>query len=157
MQGFQIREAREEDMDSVIEINMISLKEHYPLFFWMDHLRMWGKAFLVAEADGKVVGYVMTRVENLFCFFSKGLCKVGHIISIAVRPEFRRRGVGRVLMEEVLRRLKEVYGAEEVYLEVRVSNEAAIKLYEKLGFKKVKILRHYYADGEDAYLMAREL
>ncbi|MEM4138682.1 MAG: GNAT family N-acetyltransferase, partial [Sulfolobaceae archaeon] len=46
---------------------------------------------------------------------------------------------------------------EEVFLEVRVSNVPAISLYKKLGFREVKVLRYYYADGEDAYLMAREL
>jgi ribosomal-protein-alanine N-acetyltransferase len=46
---------------------------------------------------------------------------------------------------------------EEVYLEVRVSNSAAIKMYEKLNFKVKSRLKSYYRDGEDAYLMALEL
>jgi len=53
--------------------------------------------------------------------------------------------------------MKNVYDAKEVYLEVRVSNTPAIRLYEKLGFKIVKVLEGYYSDGENAYLMAREL
>ncbi len=154
---FTIREIREEDLDQVIKINIISLKEHYPLQFWKDHLYLWGRIFLVAEADSKVVGYVMTRIERGFGFLKRDLRRLGHIVSIAVHPDYRRRGIGYALMIEVLKRMKELYKADEAYLEVRVSNTPAIKLYEKLGFKKVKIIRYYYADGEDAYLMAKEL
>jgi len=48
-------------------------------------------------------------------------------------------------------------GCHEVYLEVRVTNEEAIKLYEKLNFVKVRKIEYYYSDGEDAYVMARKL
>jgi ribosomal-protein-alanine N-acetyltransferase len=155
--GFIIREAREEDLNEVIRINMVSLPEHYPYSFWRDHMLLWPKVFLVAEADSKIVGYVMTRIETGFGHIKFGIIKMGHIISIAVLPEYRRKGIGKSLMIEVMRRIKEFYNAKEVYLEVRISNEIAIKLYERLGFKKVRVLRLYYADGEDAYLMAREL
>jgi len=153
-----IREAKEEDLPKIIRINLETLPEHYPDYFWRDHLRLWGKAFLVAEVDRKIVGYIMTRVDRgLGYVYWKPFKKLGHVVSIAVLPEFRRRGIGRKLMLEAMRRLKEIYGASEVYLEVRVSNKAAISLYEKLGFRKVKHLRKYYLDGEDAWLMAREL
>lgn len=152
-----IREVREEDLDQVIEINLISLKEHYPVQFWRDHLQLWGKIFLVAEVDSRIVGYVMTRIERGFSFLRRFLRKLGHVVSIAVHPNYRRRGIGSALMVEVLRRMKDLYNVDEAYLEVRVSNIPAIKLYEKLGFKIVKVIKHYYADGEDAYLMAREL
>ncbi len=154
---YVIREAREKDLDEVININMISLKEHYPRSFWEDHLRTWSKAFLVAEESSRIVGYIMCRIESGFCYLRRGWCRLGHIISIAVHPNFRRKGIGTSLMLEALKRLKEIYNAKEAYLEVRVSNYPAINLYEKLGFKKVKILRYYYLDGEDAYLMAKEL
>ena len=157
MSEFTIREVKEEDLDRVIEINLISLKEHYPIQFWRDHLQLWGRIFLVAEINSRIVGYVMTRIERGFGFLRKFLRKLGHIVSIAVHPDYRRRGIGYALMIEVLKRMKELYNVDEAYLEVRVSNAPAIKLYEKLGFKKVKVIKYYYADGEDAYLMAKEL
>ncbi len=158
MTGFIIRKARLEDLPQVININLISLREHYPEDFWRYHLEMWGEAFLVAEADSKVVGYVMSRVERGFGYLRKSLYKkLGHIISIAVMPEYRGRGIGYALMSEALKKLKEFYGVKEVYLEVRVSNEPAIRLYEKLGFKKVQRIKYYYLDGEDAWLMSIEL
>jgi ribosomal-protein-alanine N-acetyltransferase len=149
-----IREVSEEDLKKVIEINMISLPEHYPFDFWLDHLRTWGKAFLLAEVNNEVVGYVMCRVEAGLGYIRRGIVKLGHIVSIAVHPNYRRLGIGTRLMRESMKRLKEYYNVEEVYLEVRVSNIPAIRLYESLGFKKVKIIKHYYLDGEDAYVMA---
>ncbi len=153
----KVREATEEDLQKVIEINLIALPEHYMQEFWLDHLRAWGKAFVVAEVNGEVVGYVMCRVESGIGYLKRSLTKLGHIVSVAVLPDYRRRGIGMMMMEESMRRLKEYYGVGEVYLEVRVSNIPAINLYEKLGFKKVKVLRHYYLDGEDAFVMARTL
>jgi len=153
-----IRRARREDLPRIIEINRKCLPENYPEWFFEDHLRNWGKAFYVAEVpEAGVVGYVMTRVEHGVGVVVKGFVKRGHIVSIAVLPEYRRRGIGTRLMQAAMRSLKEEYGAREVYLEVRVSNTPAIRLYEKLGFRKIYVIPHYYLDGEDAYLMAREL
>jgi [ribosomal protein S18]-alanine N-acetyltransferase len=78
------------------------------------------------------------------------------VMNIAVAPEHRRRGIARSLME----RLFEVTArdAQRGYtLEVRVSNEAAIRLYEALGFRARGIRRGYYTDNrEDALIMWRD-
>ena len=153
-----IRKAKKEDIPIVMYINKVSLPENYPEWFFEEHLERWGEAFYVAEVGGKVVGYVMSRVEFGAPYLVEGsIVKKGHIVSIAVLEGYRRRGIGRRLMENALRSLKEVYECKEVYLEVRVSNLPAIRLYEKLGFKKVRVIPMYYLDGEDAYLMARPL
>jgi len=79
-----------------------------------------------------------------------------HVMNIAIAPEYRRRGIARRLME----RLFEVTArdARRGYtLEVRVSNEAAIRLYEELGFRSRGIRRGYYTDNrEDALIMWRD-
>jgi ribosomal-protein-alanine N-acetyltransferase len=79
-----------------------------------------------------------------------------HVMNIAVAPEFRRKGIARRLME----RLFEVTArdARRGYtLEVRVSNEAAIRLYEELGFRARGIRRGYYTDNrEDALIMWKD-
>ncbi|MEM2204143.1 MAG: ribosomal protein S18-alanine N-acetyltransferase [Sulfolobales archaeon] len=154
---FRIREASYSDLDKIIEINMRSLPEHYPRYFWEQHIEEWGKIFLVAEAPGGIIGYMMNRIENDEGFFKGDFVLRGHVVSIAVLREYRRRGVGKALMLEGMYRMKKIYGAEEVVLEVRVSNEPATNLYRSLGFKVVRILRRYYMDGEDAYLMAAPL
>ncbi len=154
---YVVRRASERDIPAVMYINRVSLPENYPRSFFEDLLRRWGKAFYVAEHRGEVVGYIMCRVEWGLGFVKRGLVRKGHIISVAVLEGHRRRGLGTRLMLAAMRELKGSYGAAEVYLEVRVSNMPAIRLYEKLGFKVVRRVPMYYLDGEDAYVMAREL
>ncbi|MDK2383626.1 MAG: N-acetyltransferase, partial [Candidatus Korarchaeota archaeon] len=90
-------------------------------------------------------------------FIKRGLVRKGHIVSVAVLETHRRRGLGTRLMLAAMNDLKRSYGAAEAYLEVRVSNLPAIRLYEKLGFRVVRRVPMYYLDGGDAYVMAREL
>ena len=157
MESFEVRPIASEELRAVIAINEATLPEHYPYFFWYEHYELWRDIFLVAVVEGKIVGYNMCRIEMGIGHIKRGIVKQGHVVSIAVLPEYRRRGIATALMSRAMDTMKNKYGASEVYLEVRVSNEPAIRLYEKLGFTKVRILRGYYLDGEDAYLMAREL
>ena len=85
-----------------------------------------------------------------------GLARKGHIVSVAVLEGHRGYGVGRVMIEESLRGMKE-RGCSESYLEVRVSNTPAVALYRKLGFQTVTTHNAYYRDGEDAFLMSKPL
>jgi ribosomal-protein-alanine N-acetyltransferase len=79
-----------------------------------------------------------------------------HVMNIAVAPEYRRRGIARSLMERLF--VVTARDARRGYtLEVRVSNEAAIRLYEELGFKTRGIRRGYYTDNrEDALIMWKD-
>jgi len=74
----------------------------------------------------------------------------GHIVSIAVHPAYRRREVGTRLVEEVLKRTK-----GSAIVEVRESNEVAIRFYKRLGFELQTIIPKYYGD-EDAFVMVRK-
>jgi ribosomal-protein-alanine N-acetyltransferase len=76
-----------------------------------------------------------------------------HISTIAVRPEWRRRGIGELLLVAMLDRAVEL-GGDLATLEVRVSNVSAQSLYQRYGFAKVGLRPHYYSDrGEDALIM----
>lgn len=131
-----IRRCNKEDLSDVISINLSSLPENYAYPFFEEILNELPEAFLVAEKDGMVVGYMMCRIEyGLSTLHKFGLARKGHIVSIAVLEQHRRKGLGQGLVEEVLRALKNK-NCSEVFLEVRVSNSEAIKLYEKLGFLK---------------------
>lgn len=148
------------DLQQVTHINRAVLPENYPDFFFVEHHMNFPKSFIVAELGGKVVGYVMTRVEFGWSNLRRGggVARKGHIVSIGVLPEARRLGVAYNLMIRSMRAMKRFYNASEVYLEVRISNTPAINLYTKLGYKVVSTLRGgYYQDGEDAYIMARTL
>ena len=152
---FVVREAAMKDLNDVITINRRVLPENYPSWFFVEHLEQYPKAFVVAEVGGRVVGYVMSRVEYGWSNFVKGKpVRKGHIVSVGVLPEARRLGIATVMMLRAMKAMKVYYGAAEVYLEVRVSNTPAISLYEKLGYRVVGRIPKYYSDGEDAYLMA---
>ena len=156
--GIIYRNAVLDDLVQVMNINRVCLPENYTYSFFHSLLMEYPKAFWVAEHNGKIIGYVMCRIERIFSKIEPlRLRKAGHIVSVAVLPDYRRRGVGFELMRRTIDSLREVYGCDEAYLEVRVSNEPAINLYRKLGFAIVATHRAYYVDGEDAYVMARRL
>lgn len=99
--------------------------------------------FIVATEAREVIGYagVWVTVDE------------AHITNIAVKPDRQRQGLGAVLLEELLDRARN-RGAECATLEVRQSNEAALKLYEKFGFIQCGRRKRYYPDnGEDAIIM----
>ncbi len=140
-----------------MEINRICLPENYPSSFFMNIFERFPETFVVAEEASEVVGYAMCRVERgRFGFGLFGGPKRGHLISIAVLPDFRRRGVASALMRKVMRALVG-YGCEDLFLEVRVSNVGAVELYRELGFGVERRIRYYYADGEAAYVMSKRL
>jgi ribosomal-protein-alanine N-acetyltransferase len=154
MEQIHIRYFHPEDLQRVIFINRNCLPENYPGLFFMSIYESFPRAFIVAEdiETNLIIGYVMGRVERGFSSLkSYKLTKKGHIVSIAVMEEYRRKGIAQRLMEEALHGFRE-YEASESFLEVRESNIEAVNLYEKLGYVKKKILPGYYRDGEDALL-----
>lgn len=141
-----------------MHINRVCLPENYGDYFFMDLYSRFPETFIVAEEekDG-IVGYIMCRVElGLSNFGFSGFIKKGHVVSIAVMPEHRRKGIGNALVVRAMESMR-LYNAKQCFLEVRVSNMPAINLYNKLGFKVTKTIHGYYSDGEDAYVMSREL
>ena len=103
--------------------------------------------FLVDDEKGKIRGYAIMR--KLF--------DEDHILNIAVCSEYRKKGVGKKLLSELLNTpLVKIF-----FLEVRVSNTPALSLYQSLGFDVISIRKNYYinADGstEHAYVMRKEL
>ena len=151
-----IRRCDPSDIIPVMEINMKTLPEHYSDYFYESLLSELPEAFLVAEINRKLVGYIMCKIEYGFSNFKKlGFVKKGHVVSVAVLEEHRKKGIGRALVEEAISGVK-IKKTDELYLEVRCSNNEAVKLYEKIGFTIKQRLKAYYRDGEDAYLMVIE-
>ena len=153
---YTIRHCGPSDLPSVVEINIASLPEHYSDYFFESILKELPESFIVAETNQKVVGYIMCKIEFGFSNFRKlGFVKKGHVVSVAVLPEHRGKGIGRSLLLEAINGLA-FRKSDEIYLEVRVSNDLAVRMYQSLGFLIKSRLRSYYRDGEDAYLMALE-
>ena len=101
----------------------------------------------VAESDGEVVGYTITMTS----------CGDTDILSVAVRPSFRRFGIGKMLMDNIIV-TADKKGVTDVFLEVRKSNIPAISLYEKTGFEKIGERKNFYdLPREDAVLMKKSI
>jgi len=152
-----LRRCELSDIIPVMEINLRTLPEHYSDYFYESLLEELPEAFVVAEISGKIVGYIMCKMEHGFSNFKKlGFVKKGHVVSIAVINGHRSKGFGSALVNESINGVK-IRQCSELYLEVRCSNNDAVKLYEKLGFSIIQRLKAYYRDGEDAYVMAIDL
>ncbi len=136
----RIRKCTQGDLGKVVDIERRSFKCPYTESVFLYHLLMNPDGFLVAQKDGVVVGYVIGIAMG----------RKGVVISLAVSPEFRRKGIGSRLINEILDCLK---STEEVDVQVRIGNRSALKFYQSVGFKKEGIIKNYYSDGEDAIIM----
>jgi ribosomal-protein-alanine N-acetyltransferase len=157
LETFKLRKFTPDDLQGVIQINRETLPENYSDYFFMDLYERFPETFIVAEEEGKIAGYIMCRVEvGLSNFGLGGLIRKGHVVSIAVLPRFRRRGVASALLNTAMDGMR-FYKAKQCYLEVRVTNDAGVALYKKLGFDVSRSVHGYYSDGEDAYVMSKKL
>ena len=140
-----IREFRRLDVKRVLEIEIESFKDPYPASIIIDVYNL-GAGFLVAQQDNIVVGYIIfwIRYED-----------EGHIISLAVDKNHRKKGIACELVNNAINIFIKCNVAE-IKLEVRKSNKGARKFYQKMGFEEKKILENYYEDGEEAVIMKKE-
>ncbi|MFA7561257.1 MAG: ribosomal protein S18-alanine N-acetyltransferase [Candidatus Izemoplasmatales bacterium] len=93
-----------------------------------------------------IYGYVFVMIDE----------DKAQINSLVVLEKYRNRGYGKLMLNALLSRLKEMK-VQEITLEVRPSNNFALKLYNRFGFKQVAIRKNYYNNGEDAFLMYKNL
>jgi len=141
-----IREFKRPDIKRVLEIETDSFKDPYPSSILIDIYNL-GAGFLVAQHYNIVVGYIIfwIKYEN-----------EGHIISLAVDKKYRKKGVGKKLVDHAIT-LFERCNVKEIKLEVRIGNRGARKFYRKIGFEEKEIIKDYYEDGEDAVIMKKEV
>ncbi|MDP9228750.1 MAG: ribosomal protein S18-alanine N-acetyltransferase [Actinomycetota bacterium] len=139
--GPSIRRLSYGDLPSVISIERRSFPTPWSLAMFVLELSKPSGICLAAEDENGLVGYlVCARYDDVW-----------HLMNVAINPEQRRRGIATTLIE----RLFEEAGAQARYtLEVRISNLAAIAMYEGFGFRSAGRRRRYYHDnGEDALIM----
>ncbi|MCX7760699.1 MAG: ribosomal protein S18-alanine N-acetyltransferase [Hydrogenothermaceae bacterium] len=101
--------------------------------------------YVVLE-NGKVIGFFEFSI----------LSDLGEIFMIAVDKNFHGKGIGKVIMEFILEKMKEE-NVKEIYLDVSVNNKRAINFYKKYGFEELYIREKYYRNLEDAILMKKQL
>ncbi len=143
MEKWTIRKMQLEDLDEVCSIEDASFSVPWSRNSFAEALADENNFLLVCEADGQIAGYADT-----WCVLDEAT-----ITNIAVREDLRGQGIGAQLLREALDEAKE-RGISAVTLEVRKSNESAIKLYNRFGFESVGIRPGYYEKPtEDAVIM----
>ena len=143
-----IRPVERADLLAVLRIERASFDDPWP--YGAFERLIDEPAFLVAEHDGAVVGFLVADVTP-----NAGR-DIGHVKDLAVSPESRGRGLGRALLRAGLVRLRTA-GAAVAKLEVREGNDPARSLYATEGFEPVRRVERYYEDGEDALVLAVDL
>uniref|UniRef100_A0A8C5VFB7 N-terminal amino-acid N(alpha)-acetyltransferase NatA n=1 Tax=Microcebus murinus TaxID=30608 RepID=A0A8C5VFB7_MICMU len=149
-----IRSARPDDLMNMQHCNLLCLPENYQMKYYFYHGLSWPQLSYIAEDEQrKIVGYVLAKMEE-----DPDDAPHGHITSLAVKRSHRRLGLAQKLMDQACRAMIENFGAKYVSLHVRKSNRAALHLYANtLNFQVSEVEPRYYADGEDAYAMRRDL
>mmetsp|Transcript_22664 Transcript_22664/g.25223 ORF Transcript_22664/g.25223 Transcript_22664/m.25223 type:complete len:179 (-) Transcript_22664:147-683(-) len=150
-----IRRIRTEDLFRVQHRNLTCLPENYQMKYYFYHILTWPQLSYVAEdTKGRIVGYVLAKMEDKQDEDDKDWQPHGHITSIAVMGSYRKLGLATKLMRQAQYSMVECYHAHYVSLHVRRSNRAALHLYSiALAFETYDIEEGYYADGEDAFAM----
>lgn len=133
----------EDDLEQVLSIEQRSFPHPWLRQHFIDELNSpYALPLSAFDGSGLLVGYICPMQ----------LLDEGHILNVAVDPDLRGSGAGRMLVQQVLDDCRAA-GASFVSLEVRESNLPAITLYRKMGFVEMGKRKRYYENGEDALMM----
>ena len=144
----KIRRMMDEDLDVIDELEKSIFTSPWPRseYLYEIHENPYGNPYVLIE-DDEIVAYF-----DYWIIFDRA-----EIATIGVKEEDRHLGYGQKMMDYIVEQA-ELHGCENVTLEVRISNDKAIKLYEKNGFININTRKNYYDDNhEDAYLMVKPL
>lgn len=141
----QVRRMEERDLDQVAELEQAIFSMPWSRKAFQDSISLAHTLYVVAEDEGKILGYCG-------CY---QMLEEAEITNVAVAEAFRGQGIASRMLETLMS-LGEEQGAFAYTLEVRAGNEAAIRLYEKLGFENLGIRKNFYEKPvEDAVIMWR--
>ncbi len=142
-----VRAATPADVEAIAAIAAQTRNAAWTRQMFVDELNRPNALLLVGDWQGQVVAFAVAWV----------VVDEAQILNVATRSDVRRRGYGRRVLEALLAAALD-RGCRSATLEVRRSNEAALKLYERSGFARGAVRARYYSDdGEDAVLMARSI
>lgn len=138
-----VRYMEERDVQEVARLEKEAFSEPWSEKSFHESMKLFYYIFLVAEEEGEIAGYAGMYL----------VADEGDVTNIAVFDKWKRRGVGTMLVESLLKEAKKM-GATCATLEVRRSNVPAIVLYEKAGFESAGIRKNFYDNPkEDAVIM----
>ena len=139
----EIVRMNESHVSAVVELEKQNFSDPWPDIAVRGELTNKLALWLVAMENGEVVGYVGSQT----------VLQEADMMNIAVADTYRRRGIAKMLVEELILQLD----AYQLSLEVRSSNAPAIALYENLGFQQVGLRKNYYRNPkEDALILRKE-
>lgn len=145
--SLEFRFANQQDLNTIVEIENASMSSPWSLGSYKEALDSDHAFIMVADEAGVCVGFAvfyLTAPES-------------ELPDIVVSESYRGRGIGKLLLDASLRELS-LRGVDTVFLEVRVSNERARALYEKMGFEEIGRRKYFYSDPiEDAICMRLEI
>lgn len=141
------QEMKESDLDRVLNLEKACFKQPWQKKDCEYELNEnpYSHGWILKD-ENRIVGYA----------FLWETFEMSQLARIGVDPEFRKKGLGFEMMQNLVQRAKEV-ACEFMTLEVRKSNIAALNLYKKMGFIQVNVSKSYYPDGEDAIVMTLAL
>lgn len=150
--GTTARRMTAADLPAVVAIETEAFSTPWQLDTFEGLLDRDGLELIVLAGGGESAAEDVLGYAVLWCVLDQG-----ELANIAVRPELRGRGLGARLLEQVVA-VSRRRGVAKLYLEVRDSNDGAIRLYERFGFREVGRRRSYYKEPrEDARVMALDL
>lgn len=139
----RVEPMRREDLDEVMALEKQAFTSPWTRQMFLRELEKEEGCYLVARCRGILVGYAGALL----------ILDEAHVMTLAVREDHRRRGIGARLLLELIRKMEEK-GARFLTLEVRKSNLPAIELYSRFGFQIMGERKHYYMDNlENALIM----
>lgn len=135
------------DLDVVLELEAeLFGRGRWTRGMFLSEISGPSRHYRVAEADGRILGYAGVLLGDS-----------AHVMTIGVHPGVRRRGIGRLLLTDLIDAARAA-GASEILLEVRADAEAPQAMYRAFGFTPVGVRKNYYqAEGLDALVMHKQL
>ncbi len=141
-----ISDASEEDLEQIYEIEVESFDKPYPMSLLKVYLYL-SNVYIVARENSKILGYAIGIIQ---------FKRRGHVVSIATRKEYRKKGIGTSLLS-TLERMFINNNCTYSYLEVMVTNSEAIEFYRNMGYLIIYTKKNYYGKGKHAYIMMKSL
>ena len=144
----QLRAYRPSDFETLYRIDQICFPKGiaYGRFELKVYLRSEGTHCLVAETTGEIAGFILTEL----------IVDEAHIITLDVLEDYRRHGIGSLLLSAAEEKMTS-RGGKRIVLETATTNKAAIALWKKYGYRQLGTIEGYYGWGLDAFQMGKDL
>ena len=147
LQEHVVRRIEPYEIKKAMEISQKSLSERYSRDLMMEIYQSWPDGFIVYSVRDRIFGFLAGK---------KVTQSEARILMLATDEKYRSLGIGGEIIENFIQTCQ-IYGFITVRLEVRTDNKRGIEFYQKHGFMVTSILRNYYSDGSDAYVMWKQL